>query len=75
MHPETFRYLHAARSADFRREAAAHNRARAAARRSSSHRRTIRTQLGWTLVELGLRLVRTAGSGAAEPRLRTAGAR
>ncbi|MFF0743200.1 hypothetical protein ACFYVL_22690 [Streptomyces sp. NPDC004111] len=73
MHPETFRHLHAARSTDLRREAAAHNRARACG--PDSARRTLRTQLGWTLVELGLRLVRTTGSGTAETRLRTAGAR
>ncbi|MFD3516694.1 hypothetical protein [Streptomyces sp. NPDC058657] len=74
MHPETFRRLHAARSTDLRREAATHALAHAPSRPRSS-RGTARAQLGWTLVELGLRLVRTAGPGADTPRLRTAGAR
>ncbi|MFI5807770.1 hypothetical protein [Streptomyces sp. NPDC051561] len=83
MHPETFRHVHAARSAELQRQAAAHDRARALTRQDASHRtahrpyRALRTQLGWKLVELGLRLVRTAGSGtgSGEHRFRTAGAR
>jgi hypothetical protein len=77
MHPETHRHLHAARSAELRHEAAVHRLARSAAPRTASRatpRVGLRTQIGWTLVELGLRLVRTTASGPHEQRFRTAGA-
>ncbi|MFJ6700763.1 hypothetical protein ACIQM4_32600 [Streptomyces sp. NPDC091272] len=73
MHVDSFLHLHAVRSADLRREAAAERLARSAAR-ARSHGHDVRGQLGWALVELGLRLVRTtAGGAAAENRFRTAG--
>jgi len=51
MHPETHLALHHARAADLRAEADAHRLAVAA-----RPARDIRTRLGWTLVEVGLRL-------------------
>ncbi|GAA0437685.1 hypothetical protein [Streptomyces luteireticuli] len=51
MHPETHLALHHARAAELRAEADAY-RLSAAVR----HRRDLRTCLGWTLVEVGLRL-------------------
>ncbi|MDH6570021.1 hypothetical protein M2160_005042 [Streptomyces sp. SAI-117] len=51
MHPETHLALHHLRAADLRAEADAHRLA-AEARRPYA----IRTRLGWTLVEVGLRL-------------------
>ncbi|EDY54536.1 MULTISPECIES: hypothetical protein [Streptomyces] len=51
MHPETHLALHHTRATDLRAEAAAHRLA-AQARRPYA----IRTRLGWTLVEVGLRL-------------------
>ncbi|MFJ2741577.1 hypothetical protein ACIO3O_18155 [Streptomyces sp. NPDC087440] len=68
MHPDTFRHVHQARSADLRREATADRRA-AAAPHPDLSRHDVRSQLGWALVELGLRLVRTAG----DTRLHTTG--
>ncbi|QDQ11818.1 hypothetical protein FH965_15580 [Streptomyces spectabilis] len=47
MHPEIHLLLHDARAAELRRTAPARRPARP----------PIRTQLGWTMVELGLRLV------------------
>ncbi|MFI0983540.1 hypothetical protein ACH4SP_41840 [Streptomyces sp. NPDC021093] len=79
MHPDTFRHLHAARSAELRQQAAVGRQARSAAREDTSrhpaHTHRIRTQLGWALVELGLRLVRTtaAATTTGEHRLRTTG--
>ncbi|MET7692411.1 hypothetical protein ABZT06_31255 [Streptomyces sp. NPDC005483] len=52
MHPETHLALHRTRAADLRAEADAYRLA-AQARRPYD----IRTRLGWTLVEVGLRLV------------------
>ncbi|MGI5455246.1 hypothetical protein ACQEWB_19105 [Streptomyces sp. CA-249302] len=51
MHPETHLALHHARAAELRAEAEAHNLAAAI-----HPRRDLRTRVGWTLVELGLRL-------------------
>jgi hypothetical protein len=51
MHPETHLALHHIRAADLRAEADAYRLA-AAARRP----RDLRTRIGWTLVEIGLRL-------------------
>ncbi|MFJ1974641.1 hypothetical protein ACIO93_39120 [Streptomyces sp. NPDC087903] len=51
MHPETRLALHRAHAADLHAEAQAHRLARAARRP-----RDLRTRLGWTLVEVGLRL-------------------
>ncbi|MDH6518737.1 hypothetical protein M2164_005219 [Streptomyces sp. SAI-208] len=51
MHPETHLALHHLRAADLRAEADAHRLA-AEARRPYA----MRTRLGWTLVEVGLRL-------------------
>ncbi|MCH5671759.1 hypothetical protein [Streptomyces gilvus] len=52
MHPETHLTLHHARAAELRAEAAAH--------RLATQGRVpldLRTRLGWTLVDVGLRLV------------------
>ncbi|MER5376383.1 hypothetical protein [Streptomyces sp. NPDC002553] len=54
MHPEIHLALHRAHTAALRADADAHRLA-AAARRP----RDVRTRLGWTLVELGLRLAAT----------------
>ncbi|MGW0833439.1 hypothetical protein [Streptomyces prunicolor] len=54
MHPETHLALHHTRAAELQAEAAAHRLA-ARARRP----RELRTRLGWTLVEVGLRLAAT----------------
>ncbi|MCX5261532.1 hypothetical protein OOK27_46580 [Streptomyces canus] len=51
MHPETHLALHHLRAADLRAEADAHRLAAQAKRPYA-----IRTRLGWTLVEVGLRL-------------------
>ncbi|WP_372352780.1 hypothetical protein [Streptomyces sp. KL116D] len=55
MHPETSLALHRIRAADLRTEADTHRRARAA-----RHRYGLRARLGWTLVEVGLRLASSA---------------
>ncbi|WP_329416368.1 hypothetical protein OG802_32535 [Streptomyces sp. NBC_00704] len=57
MHPETHLALHHVRAAALRAEADAHRLA-AAARRADALRTSgaVRTRLGWTLVEVGLRL-------------------
>ncbi|MEU8886907.1 hypothetical protein [Streptomyces sp. NPDC048442] len=82
MHSDMFRHLHAARSAELQQQAAVQRRARSVERKGTP-RHAIRIQLGWTLVDLGLRLVRTTGaatavtstaSSAGEHRFRTAGA-
>lgn len=62
MHPETHLALHHARAAELRAEADAY-RLSAAAR----HRRDLRTRLGWTLVEVGLRLAAAPKPAAAVP--------
>ncbi|MFF7645951.1 hypothetical protein [Streptomyces canus] len=51
MHPETHLAQHTFRAADLRAEADAHRLAAQAKRPYA-----IRTRLGWTLVEVGLRL-------------------
>jgi hypothetical protein len=51
MHPDTHLAQHNLRAADLRAEAAAHRLAAQAKRPYA-----IRTRLGWTLVEVGLRL-------------------
>jgi hypothetical protein len=61
MHPETHLALHRARAAELQAEAAAH---RLAAEAKTP--RELRTRLGWTLVELGLRLA-TAPRNGTEP--------
>lgn len=67
MHPDIFRQLHAARSIELQYDIAADRRTRSATSRRHLHH-SVRAQLGWKLVELGLRLVRTTG----EPGFRTA---
>ncbi|MEF9903737.1 hypothetical protein [Streptomyces sp. P9-A2] len=54
MHLETHLALHRIRAAELRTEADAHRLAVAA--RPARHPRPLRTRLGWTLVEVGLRL-------------------
>lgn len=60
MHPETHLALHQFRAADLRAEADAH---RLAARARPPH--ALRTRLGWTLVEVGLRLAAPHPAGPA----------
>lgn len=62
MCPETHLTLHHTRTAELLAEAGAHRLA-AEARRP----RYLRTRLGWTLVELGLRLASTSRTAAAVP--------
>ncbi|KUN82612.1 hypothetical protein [Streptomyces griseoruber] len=52
MHPETHLALHHTRAAELHASAAAHRLATSAA----GHPRALRARLGWTLVEVGLRL-------------------
>ncbi|MBR8641922.1 hypothetical protein KEF29_27805 [Streptomyces tuirus] len=52
MHPDIHLALHHARGAELRAQAQTH-------RRATAPRRELRTRLGWTLVELGLRLATT----------------
>jgi hypothetical protein len=52
MHPETHLALHHTRAAELHAQAAAHRLATEA----RAPRQELRTRLGWTLVELGLRL-------------------
>ncbi|WP_432133279.1 MULTISPECIES: hypothetical protein [unclassified Streptomyces] len=54
MHPETHLALHHTRAAELRAEAG-----RDAAAAGSRPARQLRTKVGWTLVEVGLRLVST----------------
>ena len=58
MHPETHLALHHARTAELHAQAAAH---RLAAEAKTP--RDLRTRLGWTLVELGLRLAAAPPNG------------
>ncbi|MFI6852601.1 hypothetical protein [Streptomyces sp. NPDC050416] len=58
MHPDIHLALHHARAADLRAEAGG----RAPAARNSHG---LRTRLGWTLVEVGLRLATRPGTAAA----------
>ncbi|KAA0931924.1 hypothetical protein [Streptomyces apricus] len=60
MHPETSLALHHARAAELRAEADAYRLAA-----SARPRRDLRTRLGWTLVEIGLRLTTTPGPATA----------
>ncbi|MET7485953.1 hypothetical protein [Streptomyces sp. NPDC005538] len=60
MDPETHLALHHTRAADLRAQADAHRLALAA-----KPPRELRTRLGWTLVELGLRLAASAPKPAA----------
>jgi hypothetical protein len=57
MHPETHLALHHTRAAELRAEAETHRLAADARRRQD-----LRTRLGWTLVEVGLRLAVPAPS-------------
>ncbi|MFJ4427394.1 hypothetical protein ACKI1Q_26135 [Streptomyces galilaeus] len=68
MHPQTHLALHHARTAELRAEADAYRLA-AAARvpRRSRDLRDLRTRLGWTLVEVGLRLAAAPRTAAAVP--------
>ncbi|MFI9831954.1 hypothetical protein ACIHIX_30210 [Streptomyces sp. NPDC051913] len=52
MHPETHLALHEARAAELRSQADAHRLAAEA----TPPRTDLRTRVGWTLVEVGLRL-------------------
>ncbi|MFS4092536.1 hypothetical protein [Streptomyces sp. AF1A] len=62
MHPETHLALHHVRAAELRAEADAYRLTAAA-----QHPRDLRTRLGWTLVELGLRLAAAPKTAAAVP--------
>ncbi|KES05600.1 hypothetical protein BU52_18940 [Streptomyces toyocaensis] len=62
MHPETRLALHRARAADLRAEADAYRLAATAVRPER-----LRTRLGWTLVDLGLRLVTAPRTPALAP--------
>ncbi|MFF8318871.1 hypothetical protein ACF06V_17095 [Streptomyces bobili] len=66
MHPQTYLALHHVRTAELRAEADAYRLA-AAARvpRRSRDLRDLRTRLGWTLVEVGLRLAAPPRTAAA----------
>ncbi|MDJ1134251.1 hypothetical protein [Streptomyces iconiensis] len=61
-HPETHLVLHHARAAELRAEADAYRLVSADRRR-----RGLRTRLGWTLVEVGLRLAAEPRTAAAVP--------
>ncbi|WP_369205188.1 hypothetical protein [Streptomyces sp. PU-14G] len=60
MHPETHLVLHHARAVELRAEVDAYRLATAA-----RHRPGLRTRLGWTLVEIGLRLAAKPGPATA----------
>ncbi|MGW2561697.1 hypothetical protein ACWCXB_21070 [Streptomyces sp. NPDC001514] len=57
MHADIHLRLHELRAAELHREAAAGRHRPAVAHRPRSPRGALRAQLGWTLVELGLRMV------------------
>lgn len=59
LHPETHLALHHTRTAELRAEADAHRLAVQA-----QHPRALRTRVGWTLVEVGLRLAAPAPASA-----------
>ncbi|MER7928807.1 hypothetical protein ABTY96_37715 [Streptomyces sp. NPDC096057] len=59
MHPDTHLALHHTRAIELRAQAHAHR----LAAQARPPRRELRTRLGWTLVELGLRLA-SAPAGA-----------
>jgi hypothetical protein len=56
MHPDIHLPLHHARAAELRAEADAHP--------ATGRRRDLRTLVGWTLVEVGLRLATRPGTAA-----------
>ncbi|WP_031076351.1 hypothetical protein [Streptomyces sp. NRRL S-118] len=60
MHPDIHRQLHALRAAELHRAARPRRRPVPPRRR----RPAVRVRVGWVLVELGLRLVRTRGPAA-----------
>ncbi|GAA2518275.1 hypothetical protein [Streptomyces longisporus] len=62
MHPETHLAVHHARAAELLAEADEYHLAAAVRRR-----RDLRTRLGWTLVEVGLRLTAAPRVAAAVP--------
>ncbi|GAB2833816.1 hypothetical protein GCM10027073_72790 [Streptomyces chlorus] len=65
MHPETHLALHRIRAAELRTEADAYRLA--AATRCPWRPQRLRTRLGWTLVEVGLRLAAAPRSAVAVP--------
>jgi hypothetical protein len=66
MHPQTHLALHHVRAAELRAEADAYRLAAAAKiPRRSQDLRDLRTRLGWTLVEVGLRLAAPPRTAAA----------
>ncbi len=65
MHPQTHLALHHVRAAELRAEADAYRLAAAA--RVPRRSRDLRTRLGWTLVEVGLRLAAAPRTAAAVP--------
>ncbi|GAB2458407.1 hypothetical protein [Streptomyces incanus] len=65
MHPETRLALYRIRIAELRTEADAHRLAAAA--RPARHPRPLRARLGWTLVEVGLRLAAGPKAAVAVP--------
>ncbi|MDT0404963.1 hypothetical protein [Streptomyces edwardsiae] len=67
MHPETHLALHHARAADLRAEADAHRLAASARRPRRLRTRRLRTRLGWTLVDVGLRLAAAPRTPALVP--------
>ncbi|MEU3185913.1 hypothetical protein ABZ707_17170 [Streptomyces sp. NPDC006923] len=67
MHPDVHLRLHAIRAAGLRREAAGHPAPGAGHSSRAGLRARIRTRLGWTLVELGLRLVHRRAVSRARP--------
>lgn len=74
MHPETHLQLHAIRSAELQRHAAEFRRAHPrtgidTAAAPPAPRMDMRSRLGWTMVELGLRLLpEQSGSPSRTPR-------
>ncbi|MBG0852021.1 hypothetical protein I2W78_09225 [Streptomyces spinoverrucosus] len=62
MHPETHLALHHARATELRAEADAHRLALA-----DRQTRDLRIRLGWTLVEVGLRMVATPKTATSVP--------
>ncbi|MET7294286.1 hypothetical protein ABZS79_19515 [Streptomyces griseoloalbus] len=62
MHPETYLALHHARAVELRAQADAYRRAA-----SVRHPRPLRARLGWTLVDLGLRLAAAPRTPALAP--------
>ncbi|WP_030951089.1 hypothetical protein [Streptomyces sp. NRRL S-481] len=58
MHPDTHLALHHSRAAELRAEAGAHSPV------ADTRRPRLRARLGWTLVEVGLRLATRPGAAA-----------